>query len=159
MENVPNEQYDFRDLIRKDMVFLGVQGGTWEELLRETARLFLEAGAVKESYADALIERETNYPTGLYLGDVNFAIPHTYPEHICTQQVAIVVPEKRVEFMCMEDPDEMVPVDLLVCPMMEKMDANVKILPSMMKYFAAEENIRAIISAADAAEVISLIRE
>ena len=108
---------------------------------------------MNEGYADALVERETSYPTGLPIGSFNLALPHTYPQYICEHAVAVAVPSHPVAFRSMEDADETVMVSLLVCPLLEKMDENIKLLPSLMKFFANEQTI-AELAAAGSAEAI-----
>lgn len=135
------KENSFVNKLRPDLIFTDVPGETWEELLRNVAARLLAAGVVKESYADALVERETTYPTGLPIGTVNFALPHTYPQHVLQHAIAIAVPSHPVAFQSMEDADETVEVSLLVCPLLEKMDENIKILPSLMKFFANEKTI------------------
>lgn len=145
---------EFIDQVRENLIFTDVPGETWEEVLRNVAARLLAAGVVKESYADALVERETSYPTGLPIGKVNFALPHTYPQHIVEHGIAIAVPSHPVPFQSMEDADEFVEVSLLVCPLLEKMDANIKILPSLMKFFANEETIAELAAAESGAAIM-----
>mgnify|MGYP000610229946 CR=1 FL=1 len=48
----------------------------WRTVLRQMAEYLLEKGYVKESYIDALIKREENYPTGIKIPlGVNVAMP------------------------------------------------------------------------------------
>lgn len=129
-----NNSSGFIDKIRKDLIFTNVPGETWEELLRSVAARLYAAGVVNEGYADALVKREISYPTGLPIGKFNLALPHTYPQYICEYAVVIAVPSHPVAFRSMEDADETVVVSLLVCPLLEKMDENIKLLPSLMKF-------------------------
>ena len=143
----------FISKIRKDLIFTNVPGETWEELLHSVAARLYAAGVVNEGYADALVERETSYPTGLPIGSFNLALPHTYPQYICEHAVAVAVPSHPVAFRSMEDAAETVMVSLLVCPLLEKRDENIKLLPSLMKFFANEHTI-AELAAAGSAEAI-----
>lgn len=148
-----NKSSGFISKIRKDLIFTNVPGETWEELLHSVAARLYAAGVVNEGYADALVKRETSYPTGLPIGSVNLALPHTYPQYIREHAVAVAVPAHPVSFRSMEDADETVMVSLLVCPLLEKMDENIKLLPSLMKFFANEQTI-AELAAAGSADAI-----
>ena len=148
-----NNSSGFIDKIRKDLIFTNVPGETWEELLRSVAARLYAAGVVNEGYADALVKREISYPTGLPIGKFNLALPHTYPQYICEYAVVIAVPSHPVAFRSMEDADETVVVSLLVCPLLEKMDENIKLLPSLMTFFANEQTI-AELAAAGSAEAV-----
>lgn len=146
------------ELVQEEFVFLQVEGGTWESLLQNIAGLLLQAGAVKESYAAALIQREQEYPTGLPLGKFNFALPHTYPQHILRHAVAVAVPKHPVAFRSMEDPEQLLNVSVVVCPLLEKMDDSIKLLPPLMKFFASEQTIERIQAAKSKSEILSLIQ-
>ena len=149
----------FLQKIRKELIFTGIKGETWEEVLRGTASRLLAAGAVKEGYADAVVEREREYPTGLPIGRVNLALPHTYPQHVREHAVAIAVPAHPVLFQSMDDPDAMVEVSLLVCPLLDKMEENIQLLPSLMKYFANEEIIAELAAAGSAQAVFRKLQQ
>ena len=46
------------------------------QVLERTALLLRNGGYVKESFSDAIKEREVHYPTGLQLEHIGVAIPH-----------------------------------------------------------------------------------
>jgi PTS system galactitol-specific IIA component len=58
-------------------VLLNVDADSCEEVLHTVSSHLLDEGKVKQSYEEHLINREREYPTGLALGDINVAIPHT----------------------------------------------------------------------------------
>ena len=153
-----NNTIHFIEKIREDLIFTNVAGDTWEEVLQSVAARLLAAGAVKESYADALLEREREYPTGLPIGAVNLALPHTYPQHVKEYAIAIAVPSHPVPFRSMDDPDALVEVSLLVCPLLAKMDENIKLLPSLMKFFANEDTIAELASAGSAQAIFARLQ-
>lgn len=154
-----NKNVNFIDKIRKDLIFTDVPGETWEELLRNVASRLLAANVVTEGYADALIERETNYPTGLPIGNINLALPHTYPQYIREHAVAIAVPSHPIRFRSMEDSEETVEVSLLVCPLLEKMDENIKLLPSLMKFFTNEQTLSELVTASSAEAIYARLQQ
>lgn len=39
---------------------------------------------VEDSFESAIMTREMSFPTGLELGHINIAIPHTDPQHVKT---------------------------------------------------------------------------
>lgn len=148
-----NKNAGFTDKLRRELVFTDVPGETWEEVLRNVAARLYAAGVVTEGYADALVERESSYPTGLPIGQLNLALPHTYPKYIREHAIAVAVPSHPVSFCSMDDAEASVEVSLLVCPLLEKMDENIKLLPSLMKFFANEQTISELVSAGSAQAV------
>ncbi len=151
------EQVPFADKVREDLVLLGVEGETRDEVLYNIAKVLMEKGVAKDTFYEALLQRENEYPTGLPIGEINVAIPHTYPEHINEVAITIAVPKKPVVFRNMGDKDEEILISVILCLTMRKMDDNVKLLPALMGFFADEDNLRALLACKTPAEVISLV--
>lgn len=94
---------------------LSVMGEDWRTVLRQMAEYLLKKGYVKDSYIDALIKREGNYPTGIKIPiGVNVAIPHAEIEYVIRQALVIGIPNKPVIFHNIEDPKDTVNVDLIL---------------------------------------------
>lgn len=153
------EPVAFLDKVREDQIFLGVDGDSKEEVLRNIADCLVKKGVAKESFPDALLAREEEYPTGLQLGgELNIAIPHAHPEHIKEITVTIAVPKNPVIFMDMGDHETEVPVQVIVCLTLQKLDDNIKMLPALMDFFAKEENLKAILACKEPQQVMALLR-
>ena len=94
-----DNQIQFVDYVREDLILLGVEGNTRDEVLNNISKVLIEKDIVKESFAEGLLKRENEYPTGLPVGEYNVAIPHTYPEHNKEIAVTIAVPKNPVVFL------------------------------------------------------------
>lgn len=154
---MPQEQVAFVDKVREDLVLLNVEGNNRDEVLYNIASVIMQKGIAKETFYDALIDRENSYPTGLPIGEINVAIPHTYPEHINEVAITIAIPKKPVMFHNMGARDEELLVHVIVCLTMQKMDDNVKLLPALMGFFAEEENLRKLLQCKTPSEVMTLL--
>lgn len=152
-----DERVSFVDKVREDLIFLDVAGDTRDEVLRNIAGALCTKGIVKDTFAEALLARERDYPTGLAIGEINLAIPHAQPEHVNEIAVAIAVPRRPVQFQDMGDHDSAVEVSVIVCLALKKMDDNIKMLPALMTFFAGEENLRAILACTQPAQVMALL--
>lgn len=95
-------------------IILKLEADTSEEVLSTICAQLLDEGKIKEGYLEALLAREADYPTGLDLGGVNIAIPHTDWQWSNTTQLAIATLAKPVAWRSMEDPDETVEVSMVV---------------------------------------------
>lgn len=151
------EQVTFTDKVREDLVLLNVEGNNRDEVLFNIASIIMQKGIAKETFYDALIERENSYPTGLPIGEINVAIPHTYPEHINEVAITIAIPKKPVMFYNMGAREEKLLVHVIVCLTMRKMDDNVKLLPALLGFFAEEENLRNLLLCKTPSEVMALL--
>lgn len=152
-----SEHTGFADKVREDLVLLGVEGDTRDEVLYNISKVLMDKGIAKPTFYDALLERENSYPTGLPIGEINVAIPHTYPEHINEVAITIAIPKKPVIFHNMGARDEELLVSVVVCLTMRKMDDNVKLLPALMSFFANEDNLRQLLACQTPAQVMALI--
>lgn len=63
----------------------------------------LNAECVKDSYIDGITKRESEYPTGLEVNGIGFAIPHTDSEHVIQSQVCFASLEEPIIFSDMTE--------------------------------------------------------
>lgn len=148
----------FLDKVREDLIFLNVPGKDRDEVLQNIAQRLVEKGVVKPTFPAALLEREAEYPTGLELGEINIAIPHSNPEHINEIAVAVAVPQNPVIFRDMGDREHEFPVSIIACLALQKLDDNIKMLPALMEFFAQEDNLKAILACTEPGQVMALLR-
>jgi len=117
------------DLLQPDCVLLNQTFETSEEIIRAVSAELHKAGYVKESFAQAAIEREKNLPTGLPLaGGLNAAIPHTEIEHVIKPALGMVTLAQEVKFQNMVMPSETVPVRLVFVLALEQPKAQIEML-------------------------------
>jgi PTS system galactitol-specific IIA component len=76
-----------------------------EEIIRKLGALLRANRFVKDTFIDAVLEREIVFPTGLQTTTVGVAIPHTDAEHVIKSTVGIATLESEVVFMGMGYPD------------------------------------------------------
>lgn len=153
-----NEEIKFTDRVREDLIFLGVEGDTRDEVLKNISDELLARGIVKDTFYEALLKRENEYPTGLPIGDINVAVPHTFPENVNEIAVSVAVPKNPVVFYSMGDPDEEVVVSVICCLALKKIDENVRMLPSLMDFFANPDNLKSVLACKEPAEVMALLK-
>lgn len=112
--------------------------------LRKMGEHAFENGFVKESYVDALLEREEEFPTGLEIPpeSLGLAIPHADPEHVNEEIFILGVPEEPVEFRSMEDPDETVEAELVLLLVIKETEGYTQFLSSLTKLFQGEEFLK-----------------
>lgn len=83
------------------------------DVLRQMAYSLYEEGYVKDTYSEAIINREKIYPTGLPTGAISVAIPHTDPEHVNEAAICLGILDKPVTFEVMGMAGEQVEVLVL----------------------------------------------
>ncbi|WP_322106876.1 PTS sugar transporter subunit IIA [Paraburkholderia sp. J41] len=104
-----------------------------EAVIRMLAAKLEARGYVKPGFADAVIARERELPTGLDMeAGHNVAVPHTDPHHVVRAGVAVATLETPVDFANMEDPDESVPVSIVFLLAINDKDQQIETLQAII---------------------------
>ncbi|MCW6509979.1 PTS sugar transporter subunit IIA [Lichenifustis flavocetrariae] len=104
-------------------------------------------GRVKGSYRDAVTERERTMPTGLPLGAVNVAVPHTDPVHVINPSLALATLRSPVLFGSMDDPDEMIPVQVVMAMALTDKNAQIDMLQRIASFIQNPAALAALVAA------------
>ena len=83
------------------------------DALQQMSGVLVEKGWVKESYVEAIQEREKVFPTGLPMETIGIAIPHTDCIHVNTKCIMVGILEKPVEFVVMATDDDVCEVEVM----------------------------------------------
>lgn len=129
------------DLVKKDAT----------EVIEYLAGLLYQGGFVKETYLEAILKREKEFPTGLFLTGYNIAIPHTETCEVNQAAIAVAVLKKPIIFRYMADPSQEVPVSLVFMLAIKDPKAQVPVLAQIMKIVGREEKLKALVNAEDQA--------
>lgn len=137
-------------------ILLNVDADSCEEVLHRVSSHLLDEGKVKQSYEEHLINREREYPTGLALGDINVAIPHTDYQYANTTQLLVATLRKPVEWHNMEDSDETIPVSAVVLSVFDKPEHQLEALQQIIGVLQNQELVARIVASDSAQQVIEL---
>lgn len=147
------------ELLNPNLIKINMEALNRNEVLKKIAKLLVESGNVKESYVEALLEREKNYPTGLPTESVGVAIPHADTEHVIKPAIAIAVLKEPIEFKAMSNPNEEVKVKIVFMLAIKDPDEQIKLLQSLIEIFQDKELLLKIASAESAQDLITLIKK
>lgn len=86
------------DLLTPELVFFDFEAADRLDFFRRLSEELMSRGYVKETWLDAILEREKDYPTGLECPGVSVALPHVDPAHLIKPYIAIIKPAKPIEF-------------------------------------------------------------
>ncbi|MBS6954045.1 MAG: PTS sugar transporter subunit IIA [Enterocloster asparagiformis] len=145
------------DLIKENLILLGVEAGTREEALRRTSQRLLEQGFVKETFYSALLEREAEYPTGLVLPTCGIAIPHVTPEHVNRSGIAVAVLKNTVKFRRVDDPEAEAEVKIIFNIALDRNGKQVEVLQKLMEFISDETVLAGMTRALSADDIIQLV--
>jgi PTS system galactitol-specific IIA component len=134
-------------------VFVRDLAGNREEVLRRLADELAGRGLVEPSFAEAVVEREREYPTGLLFPGGGVAIPHTDAHHCRSPAVAVGLLAAPVEFEVMGGPEgERVAVEAVVMLSVPDPADQAPTLSALMRALSGAGSLRELAAAATAAE-------
>lgn len=119
--------------LSKELIVVGLESLTAEEAIRALAEKLLSLGYVKDTFADAVLERECVFPTGLPM-EIPVALPHTNIEHCIKPAIAIGILEQPVEFRIMGNPSQTVAVRLVFLLSVTNPASQVKVLRRLIDF-------------------------
>lgn len=123
------------------------------DVLRAVADQALEQGFVRDTFGDALLAREKEFPTGLPT-PLPVAIPHTDPEHVLRPALAAVLLDPPVEFGEMGGADRTVAVRLAVVLMVTDPGSQVGLLSRLIMALR-QPDLEATLAGADTPEALA----
>ncbi len=99
--------------VNEGFVFIDLEANSATDVIQFLSRQLLNAGFVKVTFEEAVLEREKIFPTGLPTPEIGVAIPHTDPEHVIKPTIAIAILKKPVTFGEMGYPESTVAVRIV----------------------------------------------
>ena len=129
-----------------------------EALLRSMSRILFEHGFVKESYYEAVVEREKHFPTGLPTKGISVAIPHTDCIHVEKEGFLVGVLEHPVCFEIMASAQEYVNVELVFMLAIKDPEKQVIMLQRLIALCQDEANLQLLKSGENLAEIEKLLQ-
>jgi PTS system galactitol-specific IIA component len=127
--------------VDESLILVKDDSQTREEVIRKLGNLLFQNGFVKDSYTQAVLDREITFPTGLQARVAGVAVPHTDTEHVIKPAIAIATLEKPVIFQMMGTPDKEVEVEIVI--MLAVHDAKL-VIPVLRKVIFVLENDEAL---------------
>lgn len=140
-----------------DLVVLNMEAETSNEIIRKLGALMVAKGYVKDSYIDAVLERERSLPTGLPIGDFCVAIPHTDSGHVNQSNIAITTLQKPCVFHSMVNPAEKLNIEVVFLLAVKDPTLQIQLLKNLMSVFQNKELLIKVRDAASKEEVATLL--
>jgi PTS system galactitol-specific IIA component len=128
-------------VISEKNMIIDLEADTYQEVIQKLGTLLFKEGFVKDSYVQAVLDREEIFPTGLQFKGGGIAIPHTDSEHVKRSTLGIATLSKDVDFHAMAEPDKIISVSIVM--MLAVADKN-KVVPVLTKIINILQNETAI---------------
>ncbi len=148
---------DILSLLDERLVLTNMRARDAEEAIRALSSLLHQRGLVDDGFAQAVIDREKEYPTGLATQDVEIALPHTEAKHVRRSQLAIGVLQDPVTFAKMGTPGETVEAKEVFLLAIGEPHSQVQALQQLATLFQDGATLKRIALAKDAQAVLEAV--
>lgn len=138
------------------VVRLEEDGLTCEDVERRLAAVLEEQGYVKGTYAQAIVDREANFPTALDMSGLNVAIPHCDVVNVNKAAMCMGVLVHPVPWHKMDEPDETCGVSVVCMLALTEAHAHLEMLQKIIAFVRDQELVAKVIAAKSADEVFDL---
>lgn len=140
----------------KLVVLMGEEGLTCEDVERRLAGVLEEQGYVKDTYAQAIVDREANYPTALDMSGLNVAIPHCDVANVNRAALCMGVLAHPVEWHKMDEPDETCEVSVVCMLALTEAHAHLEMLQKVIGFVQDQELVGKVVAAQSPEEAFGL---
>lgn len=130
----------------KNYLAVALSGKTDREILEQMAEVFWKEGYVKETFREAIVQRELAFPTGLPMGEVNVAIPHTDPEHVNKAGFCLGILDNPVTFSVMGAEGETVDVSVIFMLAIKRKEDQLENLQKLITICQDQEMLKVLLT-------------
>lgn len=145
--------------LKESLIAIGMEAKNYEDVMRQLGGMLTEQGYAKDSYVDALIKREGEFPTGLDIDGVGIAIPHTDVAHVNKAATAIATLKEPVDFIQMGTDDEPVKAELIFMLSVDDPKAHLEQLQQIIAIIQDKEVLKNILETKEEKRIIEIIKE
>ncbi|WP_084034799.1 PTS sugar transporter subunit IIA [Anaerobacillus alkalilacustris] len=149
----------FSQLFKNELVFPNFDCTDRDDFFEKISTVLVEKGYVKETFKQAIKQREDEYPTGLRTVPYHVAIPHTDPVNICKPFIAVIRPTKRIEFLEMGSDDKRVDAQLLFILGLKRGEGQTALLQKLIEMFMQREVMDQLLKESNHADIIKLLKK
>lgn len=149
----------FSQLIHESLVFYDQTFTNQEAFFKKANTDLTKAEFVTGTFYESIVERETNYPTGLMLPTMSIALPHTDPENIKRAFVAVYHLAQPVEFTQMATTDVKVESQMILVLGIKEPKKQVELLATIIDLISDEAFIDQYHKAKNQEELYQLFKK
>lgn len=145
--------------MKESLIFLNLEDAYSGEVLKTVGTALIREGYAKSTYVNGLIEREKKFPTGLNIGGIGIAIPHTEACYVEKDGMALAVLKTPVKFFQMGTDDENIDVRLVFMLAIKDPDKHLKRLQRILDLIQDSSVLEQLLDAKDEKTIIRIIRK
>lgn len=142
----------------KDLIFKNLAAENSKDAIEIMATELYKKGLVKKEYINEVMSREEIYPTGLYTGEINVAIPHCDYQFVNKKSIAVGILEKPIKFKKMDEPSEDVDISIIIMLAIDEPDNHIAYLTKVFGLVQNQDLLNRLYSSNDE-EILKILNE
>ncbi len=143
----------------EEIAFFNQSCNNKEEALKKLGDEFLARDLVKDTFLQAVLDREKEYPTGLSINGIGVAIPHTDGIHIVKPQIGFMSLKEPVIFKDMVDDKHEIEVSIIFMLGLLKSEQQIEMLQKLVELFQDEALLKRLIECKNIDEFKGIMKE
>lgn len=144
--------------LRESLIFPELEVNNSSEIMEKMGSSFINEGLCKESYIEALINRESEFPTGIDVDGFGIAIPHTDVSHVNNAAIGIATLKEPVRFIQMGTDDEEVETKVVVMLAVDDPNKHLSLLQNILEILQDKNVLEKLSVSKETNEIIQIIK-
>lgn len=147
------------DYLEYSPILLGEHYQDKQEVFDAVYQQVLEKGWVTKDFSEKILERERSFPTGIDQGDFGIAIPHTDPEWVKQEFIALIIPDKPVLFQRMDDINQDIQADFIFILGLNQPHEQLVMLQNLMQLIQNTELLKKLYQQTNNSDILRFLKE
>ena len=143
----------------KDLIFKNLDVKDSKDAINTLASELYKKGLVKQDYVKEVLSREEIYPTGLYTGEINVAIPHCDYQFVNKKSIAVGILKNPIKFKKMDEPTEDVEVSIIIMLAIDEPDNHIAYLTKVFNLVQNQELLKELYLSVSEEEILELLNK
>lgn len=150
---------NIEEFLSEDFIWLNEPVKSQLDVFEKVFTKCQDKGFVSEAFLEKIKEREKVFPTGLQLDGYGVAIPHTDPECVNKQFIAVFTPEEDVSFKRMDDSTAEVKVKIIFVLGLNQPHSQLAMLQELMVLLQDKEAVENLRKTTDKKQMIEYLSD
>jgi PTS system galactitol-specific IIA component len=133
-----------KEFIHDDLVFLDKDHKNFETVLSAISQTLVRKQYADHGFAEALLTRERQYPTGLKFHNHSIGIPHGGSEFVKKEFISVVTLQHPISMNRMDNPSESLDIDTLFILGLRQADTHLQVLQELIGLLQDENFIESV---------------
>lgn len=143
--------------LKSDLIWINASCKKPQDIFEMVALKAREGNRVTENFLEKILERERVFPTGLQLDGYAVAIPHTDPECVNEQFIAVITSDEGILFKRMDDPNEEVVANAIFMLGLNEPHNQLEVLQQLVAILQDRTSVEKMLLMEDETDIIELL--